>query len=185
MNNKGIWTLEEAKTGHIHSILLAQGLAKLFDKAQPVYDLGCGTGFYARYLQQAGFDVRAFEPTEGIEEIAFFSPIERLDLSEEIKPGTYPRAQILCLEVGEHIPAEYEDIVLNNLWYLSDTDAYIVLSWAVPGQGGLGHVNEKPNNYIQLKMHERNRDYCHKQSEDLRALAGKCWWFENTIMVFK
>ena len=46
----------------------------------------------------------------------------------------------MSLEVGEHLPKEFEDIFINNL---DNNNNYgIVLSWAIKGQGGYGHYNE-------------------------------------------
>jgi hypothetical protein len=48
--------------------------------------------------------------------------------------------------VAEHIPPEYESIFIENL--ISCNRKGIILSWAIPGQGGHGHFNEKPNDYV-------------------------------------
>ena len=56
----------------------------------------------------------------------------------------------MSLEVGEHIPKEYEDIFINNLH--NNNNKGIILSWAILGQGGFGHVNEQNNDYIKSKM---------------------------------
>ena len=50
------------------------------------------------------------------------------------------------LEVAEHIPLENEEAYLDNCCKLCEIGC--ILSWALPGQGGLGHVNEQPNEYV-------------------------------------
>ena len=65
-------------------------------------------------------------------------------LQRTAAPGLHDA--VLSLEVGEHIPEDYEDIYLENLD--RHADKIIILSWAVPEQGGFGHVNERDNGYI-------------------------------------
>ncbi|CAG2225446.1 unnamed protein product [Mytilus edulis] len=53
---------------------------------------------------------------------------------------------VVSIEVAEHIPKEYEEIFLDNIFRHANEG--IILSWAVPGQGGLNHVNNKPIEYV-------------------------------------
>jgi hypothetical protein len=181
MNQHGIWSLQEAQAAHVHSPELARNLAALFRKEKPVLDFGCGVGFYASFLSREGFTVRAFEGTPGIEAISLFKPIEPFDLSQTLDPAL--RGQVLCLEVGEHVPAEFEDTVLRNL--ANATEDLLVLSWAVPGQGGHGHVNERPNEHIVNKLQRLGLEYDPSASHPLRQDVGPCWWFRNTVLVFR
>jgi 2-polyprenyl-3-methyl-5-hydroxy-6-metoxy-1,4-benzoquinol methylase len=48
---------------------------------------------------------------------------------------------IISLEVAEHIPEIYEAVYLDNIFRHAKEG--IILSWAVPGQGGLSHINNK------------------------------------------
>jgi hypothetical protein len=60
----------------------------------------------------------------------------------------------ISIEVGEHIPSKYESIFLDNIFRHAKEG--IILSWAVPGQGGLAHINNKPLKYVFRKMRENN-----------------------------
>jgi tryptophanyl-tRNA synthetase len=181
MNGRGIWDLHEARTQQAHSGELAVVLSWYFDRAVPVIDLGCSVGFYARYLKDKGFQVLAFEGTPGIEGIGLYRPIHPIDLSEPIRE--IPRGQVLCLEVGEHIPAAFENVVLDNL--VQATVSKLVLSWAVPGQNGHGHVNCRSNEYIIDQLAGRGLMFDPITSRRLRLYHGPAWWFRNTIMVFE
>ena len=96
---------------------------------------------------------------------------------------------VLSLEVAEHIPKQYEKTYINNL--TKHANDWIVLSWAIPGQGGVGHVNEQTNEYVLGVLGNVGFVYHEKQSKHLRNSSGKkgelspCWWFKNTIMVFR
>ena len=88
---------------------------------------------------------------------------------------------VLCLEVLEHIPAEFETIVLDNI----DRAARhgVVLSWAVPGQYGFQHINTRPLVYVNLTMF--NRGYKMDVSAT-RALQKRTllYWLRRNVNVF-
>jgi hypothetical protein len=91
----------------------------------------------------------------------------------------------ICLEVGEHIPKQYESIFLDNITSL--TTNKIILSWAVVGQGGDGHVNCMNNDEVILKMNELGFNYLEDDSISARnSVSYKIApWFLNTIMIFQ
>ncbi len=89
---------------------------------------------------------------------------------------------MLSLEVGEHIPKEYERVFIENLHRHNING--IVLSWALKGQGGFGHFNEQNNDYIKELMAEYGYFNDVEAENSLRKKAT-LWWFKNTIMVFR
>ena len=89
---------------------------------------------------------------------------------------------VLSLEVGEHIPKEFEDTYINNV--LKHSHNYVLLSWAIPNQGGDGHVNEQPNDYVINKITSLGFDYNEDISIGLRN-SSEARWFKNTLMLFK
>jgi hypothetical protein len=60
----------------------------------------------------------------------------------------------------------------------------MVLSWAVKGQGGTGHVNEQDNGYIKEQICAKGYVNDVEAEEALRA-ASKFKYFRNTVMVFR
>jgi hypothetical protein len=50
----------------------------------------------------------------------------------------------ICVEVLEHLSEEAANRVFNSI---CSTAGIVIFSAAVPGQGGTGHINEKPKNY--------------------------------------
>ena len=89
---------------------------------------------------------------------------------------------VLCLEVGEHVPAEFEAVLLDNLDHHARHG--IVLSWAIPGQDGVGHVNTQPNAYVINQMLARGWVELRRMTAELRERAHH-QWFKNSIMVFE
>jgi len=84
---------------------------------------------------------------------------------------------VLCMEVLEHIPAEFETIVLDNI----DRAARhgVVLSWAVPGQGGFQHINNRSPAYVNQTMFNRGLKMDVSVSRALRAKASVDWLRRN------
>jgi hypothetical protein len=65
------------------------------------------------------------------------------DLTEPIaNPERFDIA--ICLEVAEHLPEESAKTLVDSICLLSD---FILFSAAIPGQGGLHHLNEQWQEY--------------------------------------
>lgn len=124
-----------------------------FRPAQSVLDIGCNTGNWLRAfldvfpheIDATGMDVEAMRPRLVVNRGHFRSCDLTGPLHENIVltyDGLFDL--VLCLEVGEHLPAEHA----KKLVQLCTIHAPVVLfSAAVPGQGGHGHVNEQPHAY--------------------------------------
>jgi hypothetical protein len=89
---------------------------------------------------------------------------------------------VLCLEVLEHIPAVFAETAMENL--LRHSHRGVVLSWAVPGQGGHGHLNEQPNTRAIDWFTARGCRHDEITQSALRQSA-RIAWFKNTLMVFR
>ena len=172
----GFWRGTE-DFGHHFDGPLSEALAELF-AGHTVADLGCGDGSYVRALHGRGIDCDGYDGNPATP--AFHPLCKVLDLSA---PARLPRLYdwSLSLEVGEHIPAAYEDAFLDNLYRHNRKG--IVLSWAVPGQGGHGHCNERDNEYVRHRMRERGYRSDPPTEQRLRG-ASRLPWFEKSLMVF-
>lgn len=176
-----IFTFEDAQTQHKHSKRLAMALAFGLPKKQPVIDFGCGQGFYIAELAKRNFEVYGLEGTPDIEKISFYKPILQADISHPIELIEY--GSVICLEVIEHIPKEKEQQVLENLH--NHCNGKLMISWAVKGQGGHGHVNEQDAGYVIPTIEKMGYTYNRIQTDQLRMEGGKdLWWFKKSIYVF-
>lgn len=177
-----IWDLETAKAEHQHSPKLAEALIRLLPIDKPVIDFGCGKGTYLAALQKKGYECFGLEGTPGIKQIADFDNIMEWDLTKPWK-STY-QGSVISLEVAEHIPAEHEKTFIETI--TGACDEWLVLSWAIKGQGGCGHHNEQDAAYVIRRIEERGFKYLELPSVILRQEGGKdCWWFSNSIYCFK
>lgn len=186
ISNTGYWNGETAHIHHVHSELLATTIAT-FLRFRPnldkrIYDLGCGLGHYLKYLADYGFtDLVGFEGDPPKQKV--FNNIVKQDLTHPIRKGFENKGHVICLEVGEHIPAEYQEQLLKNIDFLCE--GYLILSWAVRGQAGFGHVNCLDNHEVIEIMEKYGFKYLHGYSQDARVVIDDTTpWFKNTIMIF-
>jgi len=178
----GIWDLKTAlsRGGHKCDGLLAAGIDFLFSP-QVTVDLGCGDGQYCKIFDCYGWPcVVGYEGTSDIDKIAVYKRIFDMDLSEDLQ-NQIKFDFVLCLEVGEHIPKERESVFIDNVCSFVDKD--LVISWAVPGQGGRGHFNEQTNEYVIGQFESRGLVH-HKETESRLREYASFSYFKNTLMVF-
>jgi len=182
IHEKGYWLTKDVTNTHDCDMKLCSEIIRLFKIKEPVFDIidiGCGNGGYTRELIKNGFICSGYdgspltpEITGGLCKIQDFSiPVDlgRFDL-------------VLSLEVGEHIPAKYESIFIDNL--VRAAKKYICLSWGVEGQGGLGHVNCRNNDYVIAQLRKKGFLFNSKMSQSLRD-ESTFPWFKNTVMIFE
>lgn len=115
-----------------------------------VLDVGAGSGQYGRYLisrdaSYAGpatagsLDARPPRKYEGVDgtlnvEALTDGFVRWADLTLPYALDDGPADWVLSLEVGEHIPAQFESVFLDTL--NRNNRCGVLLSWAVPGQRG-------------------------------------------------
>ena len=181
----GIWSLDTARKRHRHDHYLLAGILKHYTRAEikKVADLGCGDGWYCKLLSKIWqhAEIHGYEGTPGVTQLGHYQDIFTIDLSK-IRYVDIDYDLVLCLEVGEHIPKEHEQKFLDNVARFASKE--LVLSWAVPGQGGTGHFNEQPNSYIISQMENRGFTYIDNISRQLRQYTERKW-FHNTVMAFE
>ena len=71
--------------------------------------------------------------------------VQPRDLSQPLSLGR-KFDWVMSLEVGEHIPRQFEHTFISNI--VNHATTGIVLSWAVVGQRGTGHINTRSNAHI-------------------------------------
>jgi hypothetical protein len=173
VNEKGIWDTE---TNYVTDLGLQKGLLIIANKYNfnTFWDLGCGRGKYVKFLNDNekignGIDgnLNTNYPNCSIGDLTTNLNLTKRDFT-------------LCLEVAEHIPKQYEDIFLNNLIRSSD---FLILSWAVPEQKGIGHVNSKRNTDVINLMLLRGYKFLPKESYYLRQFPIN-WYFKKSLLIF-
>lgn len=144
-----------------------------------VIDVGCGPGDYVRHMRACGIDACGFDGNPDVAEVSG-GLCNRFDFATPCQ--FEPRDWVVSLEVGEHIPKRFEGVFLENLHALNRRG--IVLSWAVPGQPGIGHVNCLPNAYLIEHFTRLGYALDSAQTDRCRS-CSRVPWFKNTLMVLR
>jgi len=164
---------------HLCDVPLCDAIINLFaGQVKTAIDIGCGNGAYTIELRKGGIDCVGYDASPLTIEITN-GLCGIMDFSEYVDLGKFDL--VLSLEVGEHIPPQYEQIFIDNV--CRATDKYIILSWAVEGQGGMGHVNCRNNDYIIEEMSKRGFVYNDQHTQSLRSEIS-LFWLKNTLMFF-
>jgi SAM-dependent methyltransferase len=176
-----IFTPSEA-TEHHHSIRFSQVMEDLFSLGEPVYDFGCGDGFYIHELEKKGFQCFGVEGTTGMKDLGLTKSIIEADLTRQFPPLV--PAQVMSIEVAEHIDKEHEAQFLKTITQASKHT--LLLTWAVPGQGGRRHVNEQPEEYVVQALANHGFKFIEDWTRMARLyVASEVWYFGGSIYLFE
>ncbi|XP_023347195.1 uncharacterized protein LOC111716010 isoform X2 [Eurytemora carolleeae] len=165
-------------------------------------DIGAGVGQFGEWLKKTGsssVDWYGFDGGSNVnsfcgknvslvnQEVYTVPKVCFLDASLPVKLEDFyllgaPFDWVMSVEVGEHIPAEYTKTYIDNLIRLSKYG--IILSWAVVGQGGHGHVNNMDNQDVIKMMTDRSMVYLPQETATVRSRVQNLSWLKNTIMIF-
>jgi hypothetical protein len=181
ISNTGFWIDVNFEEEHAYDPSLAEGLYQFFKEqnVQKMYDFGCGPGEYVKKMRSCGIDSMGYD---GNPVTSSIPNCEVADLTSNFQLN--PVECVMCLEVGEHVPKEFETALLDTIDRHVLPGGVLVLSWAVPGQGGLGHVNCQTNEYVRTLMTKRGYSSNSAVEDSLRKRAT-LQWFRNTILVFQ
>ena len=155
-------------------ILVQNGITSLTD-------MGCGTGHYAKMINDFNIKTQGFDgnPETKKWDVSGGLCVGPVDLTE---PKSWEETDAaMSIEVGEHIPAEYEKAFLDNV--VSSARSLIFLSWGVPGQGGEGHVNGKTGEDVVKEMNQRGW----QRNDDLTTLLqndSTFPWIRANVQVY-
>jgi hypothetical protein len=173
-----------------------EALTEVFG-AKEILDIGCANGYLLEYL--SGLGLKRFAGFEGADAAFKYMAEEvrgrvfKADLSKDVSVLKGEKFHLVnCTEVGEHIPAKYEDIFLNNIEKF--VGKYLVLSWANTWEDWLGfekqkHVNPRSKGYVRGKLKKLGLNFNRSLTVKLiRSLNKKQNVFEHwarNMMVFE
>jgi 2-polyprenyl-3-methyl-5-hydroxy-6-metoxy-1,4-benzoquinol methylase len=125
---------------HLHldewpfAINLSNWIKEYIDPTK-VIDVGCGPGTYVKALrEEEGITAIGYDPDIQLRENPYV-------ISQSLFDITDTADLIICLEVAEHIPEEQADTIISKLVRMIEPHGSIIFSAALPGQGGVGHIN--------------------------------------------
>lgn len=181
ISEKGYW-IGDASDYHVTDQKLSDAMVHFFknDKTKSIVDFGCGEGEYILNFLKHGLKCEGYDGNPSTPEIT-----NGLCKIKDLSKPFYLEKKfdwVVSLEVGEHLPHQYETIFIENL--INHAKKGIILSWAVKGQGGTGHFNEQNNDYIK-NIFSKYGFINDLVTENFLRDQASVGWFKNTIMVFR
>jgi SAM-dependent methyltransferase len=165
------------------------GLIASFPHAQRVLDVGCGSGAFAAEFRHRGRIAAGCERScRGIALARMQGvPCVPFDLRQSPPAQvTGPFDLVYCFEVAEHLPPILGKALVQ---FLSALCPLVVFSAAIPGQGGIGHINEQPVGYWMALFEAQGFFLAHEETETLReefrSRNADFWFFQNSCVFRK
>ena len=174
---------EISHTSRPSADVIAPILVEHFDPSS-VLDVGCGSGAFLDAFREEGvrhtvgvdgpFAPGAAVREHGHEFVTVDLQGSRLNLGRSFDLA-------LCLEVAEHLGAEYGPALVEDL---VQHGTVVAFSAAIPQQSGRGHVNERPQSYwaSEFALHGYYpRDLVRLQVwNDARV----DWWYAQNLLIY-
>lgn len=149
-----------------------------------VIDIGCGTGEWLK-VWNVDFGIEDIKGVEGPyikKDLVKISPkklaIQDLKLNYS-EPRKYDLA--MSLEVGEHLPKESSEELINTLVQLSDV---VLFSAAIPGQEGTYHINEQYPEFWAAIFKKFNYVPVDYFREMLWRVSGIEYWYKQNMILY-
>jgi SAM-dependent methyltransferase len=150
---------------------------------ESVVDVGCGVGAWLAAFGEQG--VSDFLGVDGdyVDRTELRIPLERFVAADLVAGFMSERRFDLAvsLEVGEHLSAEAAPRLVESLVALAPA---VLFSAAIPGQGGIAHVNEQwPAYWAELfARHDyRPLDLVRGEVWDDESVD---WWYRQNVLVY-
>ena len=185
-SNQAKYIHDENTHNNVDPSFLVPLFIELFSP-KSVCDVGCGIGNFLSFFRNScvkkvlGYDgnwVNRNLLAKHLNDHEFLSidfentfsipPDEKFDL-------------VLNLEVAEHISTNKSDQLVDFLTSLSDT---IIFSAAIPGQGGINHINEQWEEYWESKFKRRSFKKYDIIRHRIISNQAISWWYRQNIVVY-
>ena len=112
---------------------------------QSVLDVGCGLGFSLQYFEQKGIEVLGVDGSpSAIHDSVLPGKVHQHDYTKGPWAPDHSYDLVWSSEFLEHVEQQYEPHFFETFQKASK---YLMVTFAVPGQGGYHHVNEQYAEY--------------------------------------
>ena len=177
--------LEIARVVFKKSYFLDKGVTRFLLRhvllpGQTIGEFGAGSGHYSDWFNETGLvQAFAFEGSLNVES-STGGRVQYMQLTEDVDLGrTFD--WILCLEVGEHIPKEFEHVVLRNI--ARHARQGIIMSWGTYNYPHAEHVNLKSVEESKAFIESHGFEQDVGLSTRLRE-ACELMWVKESVAVY-
>lgn len=149
-------------------------------RIESMLDVGCGEGHCVKFFSDLGVRAEGFDGLRANVQRAV-TPIRLHDL--RWGPYVRPVDLVHCCEVVEHVEEQYLPHLLQTL----ANGRTVVMTHAVPGQGGHHHVNCRPEQYWIEHVESMGYEFMQDLTAQARAIkksTGEWTYFGTTGLVF-
>lgn len=146
-------------------------------------DVGCGAGTWLKAASDCGIkDIYGIDgPWVPLDHLLIPNSLFLQCNFVESWPIIKRRFDLaISLEVAEHLPQDRADDFITFLSSLSD---FILFSAAIPGQGGVNHVNEQWPEYWAEKFRAKNYIVLDALRHDLLKIENLPIWYQQNIFI--
>lgn len=145
-------------------------------------DIGCGPGLYVESLRDLDISAVGIDLDSRVIGKEYLINKNILELNNQYKASI-----VLCLEMAEHIEEKYSDHIVKNVMECIEEGGHLIWTAAVPGQGGIGHINCQPKKYWEDKFINLGLYRNHDLENNLLSYCKEGYhmgWFVNNLMIF-
>jgi glycosyltransferase involved in cell wall biosynthesis len=146
-----------------------------------VVDIGCGPGTYVYSLRDNNVNAYGYDIDDRVDGKDYLKKLSLFEVNDKSDV-------VICLEVAEHIETELSDSIVDSIIRNVNDDGMIIWTAAIPGQGGVGHINCQTKEYWEEKFISRGfyRDCTIENNllEYIRSGSHMGWFLQN-LMVLK
>ena len=153
-------------------------------KVNSLLDVGGGAGAWAAAFKSNGVaEVRVQDSISACGHLL----VDRKEFVDFDFRGGFPEAEavdiVICLEVAEHLPVGKEEALVD---YLTACSERVLFSAAVPGQGGVGHINCRPHDFwLELFQKRGYTVYDSIRPQILNKIEIPYWYRQNLFYLEK
>lgn len=148
-----------------------------------VLDVGCGPGIHVYALNDIGVSATGIDIDNRVVGKPLLSQESLLNLN-----GKYKRDLVICFEVAEHIDPQYSNEIVRNVYESIENGGVLLWTAALPGQGGVGHINCRPKQFWKEKFEKLGLIHDDSMQEDIISYCKEgryMGWFVNNVLCFK
>jgi len=151
-------------------------------KPKKVLDIGCGPGMYVYSLNDIGVNVEGLDIDPRVDGKNLITQADMLKLD-----GTKQADLVIMFEVAEHIDPQHNDEIVNGIFNTIEDGGKLIFTAAHPGQGGVGHINNRPRQYWVDKFKAKGLVEEVKLKDNLITYCRQGYhmgWFVQNVMCF-